>query len=160
MASPEWAALLFHKVRRSATPAGTLHAWQPLHCRLCGCLLPILKQVQPDAQQWQCAPRPPFVTALGRPKPGAPNCALLVGPRPHSPKFSAPECCPPLPSPPTTPLQDFKRHLDAVDLLLANLADLLPEVQASLDLLLRWAVLRICDGNMQVRLGGAGRGGW
>ncbi|KAL4424717.1 hypothetical protein ABPG77_000060 [Micractinium sp. CCAP 211/92] len=45
--------------------------------------------------------------------------------------------------------KDFKRHLDAVEMLLANLAGLLPEVQASLDLLLRWAVLRICDGNMQ-----------
>lgn len=39
-------------------------------------------------------------------------------------------------------------------MLLASLAGLLPEVQASLDLLLRWAVLRICDGNMQVRPGG------
>lgn len=41
-------------------------------------------------------------------------------------------------------------------MLLANLAGLLPEVQANLDLLLRWAVLRICDGNMQVRWGRTG----
>lgn len=40
------------------------------------------------------------------------------------------------------------------------LEDLLEEVAASLDLLLRWAVLRICDGNMQARvLWPAGRGG-
>ena len=45
--------------------------------------------------------------------------------------------------------KDFKRHLEAAEQLVANLADLLEEVQASLDLILRWAVLRICDGNMQ-----------
>lgn len=52
--------------------------------------------------------------------------------------------------------KDFKRHLDAVELLLANLAAMLEEVQASLDLILRWAVLRICDGNMQVQWWGHG----
>ncbi|KAL4854812.1 hypothetical protein ACK3TF_004509 [Chlorella vulgaris] len=45
--------------------------------------------------------------------------------------------------------KDFKRHLEAAEQLVANLAELLEEVQASLDLILRWAVLRICDGNMQ-----------
>jgi len=34
---------------------------------------------------------------------------------------------------------------------MASLSELLEEVQASLDLILREAVLRICDGNMQVR---------
>lgn len=33
---------------------------------------------------------------------------------------------------------------------MTSLSELLEEVQASLDLILRWAVLRICDGNMQV----------
>lgn len=32
---------------------------------------------------------------------------------------------------------------------MASLSELLEEVQASLDLIFRWAVLRICDGNMQ-----------
>lgn len=41
---------------------------------------------------------------------------------------------------------------------MASLSELLEEVQASLDLILRWAVLRICDGNMQVRLAGLGGG--
>ncbi|PRW20522.1 microtubule associated isoform A [Chlorella sorokiniana] len=45
--------------------------------------------------------------------------------------------------------KDFKRHLDAAEQLMASLSELLEEVQASLDLILRWAVLRICDGNMQ-----------
>lgn len=40
---------------------------------------------------------------------------------------------------------------------MASLSELLEEVQASLDLIFRWAVLRICDGNMQVRgLGSTG----
>ena len=46
--------------------------------------------------------------------------------------------------------RDFKKHLEAAEQLLASLAEMLAEVQASLDLILRWAVLRICDGNMQV----------
>lgn len=45
--------------------------------------------------------------------------------------------------------KDFKRHLDAAEQLMASLSELLEEVQASLDLIFRWAVLRICDGNMQ-----------
>lgn len=53
--------------------------------------------------------------------------------------------------------KDFKRHLEAAEQLVANLADLLEEVQASLDLILRWAVLRICDGNMQAS---RVEGGW
>lgn len=52
--------------------------------------------------------------------------------------------------------KDFKRQLDAVERLLQSLEGLLAEVQANLDLLLRWAVLRICDGNMQARCGVAG----
>lgn len=55
---------------------------------------------------------------------------------------------PPTPATPTPagPLQ-----------LMASLSELLEEVQASLDLIFRWAVLRICDGNMQVRgLGSTG----
>jgi cytoskeleton-associated protein 5 len=46
--------------------------------------------------------------------------------------------------------KDFKRHLEAAEQLVASLDSALEEVQASLDLVLRWAVLRICDGNMQV----------
>ena len=46
--------------------------------------------------------------------------------------------------------KDFKRHLEAADLLTQQLPELLDEVRASLDLVFRWVVLRICDGNMQV----------
>ena len=45
--------------------------------------------------------------------------------------------------------KDFKRHLEAADAVVAALPELLEVVAANLDLLLRWAVLRICDGNMQ-----------
>lgn len=57
--------------------------------------------------------------------------------------------------------KDFKKHLDAADRLSAALPSLLEEVKASLDLLFRWVVVRICDGNMQVgraRQGRAGQG--
>jgi len=45
--------------------------------------------------------------------------------------------------------KDFKDHIQAADILLLNLPQYFAEVQASLDLLLRWFVVRICDGNSQ-----------
>lgn len=44
---------------------------------------------------------------------------------------------------------DFKQHMEAADMLMSCLPQLFAETQASLDLLLRWFVLRICDGNSQ-----------
>lgn len=45
--------------------------------------------------------------------------------------------------------KDFKKHLEAADMLADATQTLLAEIAASLDLLLRWAVVRICDNNMQ-----------
>lgn len=45
--------------------------------------------------------------------------------------------------------KDFKDHIQAADVILVNLPQYFAEVQASLDLLLRWFVIRICDGNSQ-----------
>ena len=45
--------------------------------------------------------------------------------------------------------KDFKDHIQAADIILVNLPQYFAEVQASLDLLLRWFVVRICDGNSQ-----------
>jgi len=46
--------------------------------------------------------------------------------------------------------RDFKSHLKAVDALVEALPTLLPEITSTLDLLLRWAVVRVCEGNTQV----------
>jgi cytoskeleton-associated protein 5 len=45
--------------------------------------------------------------------------------------------------------RDFRDHVRAAEALAAALPALLPEAVASLDLLLRWAVARLCEGNMQ-----------
>jgi cytoskeleton-associated protein 5 len=45
--------------------------------------------------------------------------------------------------------KDFRDHVAAADALAAALPDMMPEVRSSLDLVLRWAVIRVCDGNMQ-----------
>lgn len=45
--------------------------------------------------------------------------------------------------------REFKDHVKAADALVAALPTLLPEITASLDLLLRWAVVRVCEGNTQ-----------
>lgn len=48
--------------------------------------------------------------------------------------------------------KDFKRHVEAADMLLAQLPDLSEAALSCLDLLLRWAALRICDANTQCLL--------
>lgn len=45
--------------------------------------------------------------------------------------------------------KDFTRHLAAVDMLLSALAEDFDAVLAALDLVFRWVVLRLCEGNMQ-----------
>jgi hypothetical protein len=45
--------------------------------------------------------------------------------------------------------KDFTRHLAAVDMLLSALAEDFNAVLAALDLVFRWVVLRLCEGNMQ-----------
>ena len=47
---------------------------------------------------------------------------------------------------------DFKRHIEAADLLLQQLPDVADAAVSCLDLLLRWAVLRLCDANTQCLL--------
>lgn len=47
---------------------------------------------------------------------------------------------------------DFKRHIEAADLLLQQLPDVTDAAVSCLDLLLRWAVLRLCDANTQCLL--------
>jgi len=81
---------------------------------------------------------------------------------------------PPLPPPPTRPsppkhtcitnlmcgsnfrrllfAKDFKRHMEAADIILGQLGDLPREAMSCMDLLLRWLVLRICDANTQCLL--------
>jgi cytoskeleton-associated protein 5 len=46
--------------------------------------------------------------------------------------------------------RDFSKHMEAAEQLVTSLPAELPAVQASLDLILRWAELRICDGGPQV----------
>ena len=48
--------------------------------------------------------------------------------------------------------KDFRQHMQAADMLLSQLEGLRQEVLSCLDLLLRWAVLRICDANTQCLL--------
>jgi hypothetical protein len=45
--------------------------------------------------------------------------------------------------------RDFTRHIAAIDMLLSALADDFDAVLAALDLVFRWVVLRLCEGNMQ-----------
>ena len=45
--------------------------------------------------------------------------------------------------------KDFTRHLAAADMLLSALAEDFQAVLAALDLVFRWVVLRLCEGNMQ-----------
>lgn len=47
---------------------------------------------------------------------------------------------------------DFRRHIEAADLLLMQLPDIADAAVSCLDLLLRWAVLRLCDANTQCLL--------
>lgn len=47
---------------------------------------------------------------------------------------------------------DFRRHIEAADLLLMQLPDIADAAVTCLDLLLRWAVLRLCDANTQCLL--------
>ena len=47
---------------------------------------------------------------------------------------------------------DFRRHIEASDLLLMQLPDVAEAAVSCLDLLLRWAVLRLCDANTQCLL--------
>lgn len=47
---------------------------------------------------------------------------------------------------------DFRRHIEAADLLLIQLPDITDAAVSCLDLLLRWAVLRLCDANTQCLL--------
>ncbi|KAL0039701.1 hypothetical protein WJX77_005628 [Trebouxia sp. C0004] len=47
---------------------------------------------------------------------------------------------------------DFRRHIEAADLLLMQLPDVADAAVSCLDLLLRWAVLRLCDANTQCLL--------
>lgn len=48
--------------------------------------------------------------------------------------------------------KDFKRHMEAADVLLTQLNSLEAEVMSCMDLLLRWVVLRMCDANTQCLL--------
>ena len=48
--------------------------------------------------------------------------------------------------------KDFKRHMEAADVLLTQLSGLEDEVMSCMDLLLRWVVLRMCDANTQCLL--------
>lgn len=48
--------------------------------------------------------------------------------------------------------KDFKRHMEAADVLLTQLPGLRREVMSCMDLLLRWLVLRICEANTQCLL--------
>ena len=41
--------------------------------------------------------------------------------------------------------KDFQKHVEAAELLLAELPEHPEHMMASLDLLLRWAVVRMCD---------------
>ena len=45
--------------------------------------------------------------------------------------------------------KDFTRHLAAVDMLLSALTEDFDALLAALDLVFRWVVLRLCEGNMQ-----------
>ncbi|KAL0028272.1 hypothetical protein WJX79_006476 [Trebouxia sp. C0005] len=47
---------------------------------------------------------------------------------------------------------DFRRHIEAADLLLMQLPDIADAAVSCLDLLLRWAALRLCDANTQCLL--------
>lgn len=48
--------------------------------------------------------------------------------------------------------KDFKRCMEAVDVLLSQMDSLAREVMSCMDLLLRWVVLRMCDANTQCLL--------
>ena len=48
--------------------------------------------------------------------------------------------------------KDFKKHVDAVDMILGSLEAREAEAMSCMDLLLRWAVVRICDANTQCLL--------
>ena len=48
--------------------------------------------------------------------------------------------------------KDFRQHVEAADMLLGQLPDIPEAAVSNLDLLLRWAVLRMCDGNTQCLL--------
>ena len=48
--------------------------------------------------------------------------------------------------------KDFRQHVEAADMLLGQLSDIPDAALSNLDLLLRWAVLRMCDGNTQCLL--------
>ena len=48
--------------------------------------------------------------------------------------------------------KDFKKHIEAADVLLSQLDDVGEAVISCLDLLLRWLVFRICDANTQCLL--------
>ena len=48
--------------------------------------------------------------------------------------------------------KDFKRHMEAADVILSQLGELPREAMSCMDLLLRWLVVRICDANTQCLL--------
>jgi len=48
--------------------------------------------------------------------------------------------------------KDFKRHMEAADIILRQLGDVPKEAMSCMDLLLRWLVLRMCDANTQCLL--------
>lgn len=48
--------------------------------------------------------------------------------------------------------KDFKRHMDAAELILNSLDSHQSEAMSCMDLLLRWVVVRVCDANTQCLL--------
>ena len=48
--------------------------------------------------------------------------------------------------------RDFKKHMDAADLIIGSLENREAEAMSCMDLLLRWVVIRVCDANTQCLL--------